>query len=119
GGEGGGGAAQTLIAFSQQLTRQEGEQQHLFMVAKGLLAGQPAALQLQIRFTNSYQLTGTIAALAAHHVLCTHRVGLYWLTDLLPIKVLLSQLNALALFSHFHIHCQLDNNAVNFQEGAL
>ncbi|WP_238383004.1 hypothetical protein [Yersinia pestis] len=87
------------------------------MVAKGLLAGQPAALQLQIRFTNSYQLTGTIAALAAHHVLCTHRVGLYWLTDLLPIKVLLSQLNALALFSHFHIHCQLDNNAVNFQEG--
>ncbi|ABS48257.1 MULTISPECIES: NAD-dependent epimerase/dehydratase family protein [Yersinia pseudotuberculosis complex] len=118
GGEG-GAAAQTLIAFSQQLTRQEGEQQHLFMVAKGLLAGQPAALQLQIRFTNSYQLTGTIAALAAHHVLCTHRVGLYWLTDLLPIKVLLSQLNELALFSHFHIHCQLDNNAVNFQEGAL
>lgn len=89
------------------------------MVAKGLLAGQPAALQLQIRFTNSYQLTGTIAALAAHHVLCTHRVGLYWLTDLLPIKVLLSQLNALALFSHFHIHCQLDNNAVDFQEGEL
>ncbi|AHK18531.1 saccharopine dehydrogenase [Yersinia similis] len=118
GGEG-GAAAQTLIEFSQQLTRQEGEQQHLFMVAKGLLAGQPAVLQLQIRFTNSYQLTGTIAALVTHQVLCTHRVGLYWLAGILPIKVLLSQLNELALFSHFHIHCQLDNNAVDFQEGEL
>ncbi|MCG3461025.1 saccharopine dehydrogenase NADP-binding domain-containing protein [Xenorhabdus bovienii] len=112
-------AIQRLITLSQQLVEKEGEQQHLLMEAHGLLAGQPTMLRLQIRFNNSYQLTGSIAALAAHQLLKQPVTGLYWLPDIINIRTLLTQLDELSLFSHFSSDFLPDDEIVLFQEGEI
>ncbi|MBI6549625.1 saccharopine dehydrogenase NADP-binding domain-containing protein [Xenorhabdus lircayensis] len=112
-------AIQRLITLSQRLVEQEGEQQHLLMEAHGLLAGKSTQLRLQIRFNNSYQLTGSIAALVAHQLLKQPMTGLYWLPDIINIRTLLTQLDELSLFSSFSSDILPDDEIVLFQEGEI
>ncbi len=111
-------AIDALMHLSQQLTAQEGEQQHLLMDADGVMAGQSVRLRLQIRFDNSYRLTGSIAALAADQLLRQTTPGLTWLPAVVDSQTLLADLTRHGLLQQ----CRVDLSPIEqpvFTEGEL
>lgn len=100
-GQPGDDAQATLVALSEALTAAEGEQQHLWLQAEGIQAGQAVNLELRLRFANSYRLTGCVAALAAMALLGQPRAGLMWLPQVLAVDPLLTALDAAGLLLQF------------------